>query len=426
MITPSYGLTATERVLPKLALDFTTATLDSRITFTRALDTATRVNSSGNIESVLANVARFDFDPVTLACKGLLIEESRINIALYSNDFRDTAAAGATRPWVWTRATVSSNVVGVTSPDGTENASKLIEDTTATSTHVLSQNISVTTGVAYTFTQFFKAGERGFARLLTGGTPFGTNGVTVNLTTGAIAGTVGTLDSTAVVTAYKNGWFRVSITKTSTATGTGVFTARIALSASVDSYTGDGTSGIYVYGGQLEAGAFSTSYIPTVATSVTRNADVATMTGTNFSDWFNASEGTFEVTASNFASDSTQRRAITANDTTNQNIIDISRIGSTAQSRSTILTANVAVFNSLNAAWSLSTTASVVTSYKQNDFAACLGGGTIRTDNTGDVPAVTQLQIGNLLSIQFWCGHIQKVMYWQQRLTNNEVQAFSK
>jgi len=55
MITPSFGLTATERVLPRLALDFTTASLDPRITFTRALDTATRVNASGNIETVLAD-----------------------------------------------------------------------------------------------------------------------------------------------------------------------------------------------------------------------------------------------------------------------------------------------------------------------------------------------------------------------------------
>jgi hypothetical protein len=60
MITPSFALTATERVLPRLALDFTTASLDSRVTFTRAGDTATVTNSSGYVTAINANLPRFD------------------------------------------------------------------------------------------------------------------------------------------------------------------------------------------------------------------------------------------------------------------------------------------------------------------------------------------------------------------------------
>jgi hypothetical protein len=84
MITPSYSLTATERVLPKLALDFTTAALDPRVTFTRTGNTATVTNSSGVIVGVNADIPRFDFDPVTLVCRGLLIEETRTNALLNS------------------------------------------------------------------------------------------------------------------------------------------------------------------------------------------------------------------------------------------------------------------------------------------------------------------------------------------------------
>jgi len=84
MITPSFSLTATERVLPRLALDFTTAQLDPRITFTRAGNTATVINASGVIVAVNADLPRFDHDPVTLACKGLLIETSRTNLLLNS------------------------------------------------------------------------------------------------------------------------------------------------------------------------------------------------------------------------------------------------------------------------------------------------------------------------------------------------------
>ena len=73
MITPSYGLTSTERVLPRMALDFTTASLDSRVTVTRSLNTATRINSSGYIENVNANLPRFHFSPTSLGtCRGLL------------------------------------------------------------------------------------------------------------------------------------------------------------------------------------------------------------------------------------------------------------------------------------------------------------------------------------------------------------------
>jgi hypothetical protein len=80
MMTSSYSITATERVLPRLALDFTTAVLDPRVTFTRSGATATRVNASGFIETMAANTARFDYDPMTLAPKGMLVEESRTNL----------------------------------------------------------------------------------------------------------------------------------------------------------------------------------------------------------------------------------------------------------------------------------------------------------------------------------------------------------
>ena len=87
MITPAYSPTATERVLPRMALDFTTGVLDPRVTVTRALNTATRVNSSGLVEIVNANLPRFDYDPVTLAPKGLLIEEARTNLFFQSQAF---------------------------------------------------------------------------------------------------------------------------------------------------------------------------------------------------------------------------------------------------------------------------------------------------------------------------------------------------
>jgi hypothetical protein len=84
MITPAYAPTATERVLPRLALDFTTAVADPRVATARAANTATRFNSSGIIEIVNADLPRFDFSPTALTCQGQLIEEARTNLFLNS------------------------------------------------------------------------------------------------------------------------------------------------------------------------------------------------------------------------------------------------------------------------------------------------------------------------------------------------------
>jgi hypothetical protein len=70
MITPSFAISATERVLPRMALDFTTASLDSRVTFTRTGNTAAVTNSSGYVVPINADLPRFDFDPIALTCKG--------------------------------------------------------------------------------------------------------------------------------------------------------------------------------------------------------------------------------------------------------------------------------------------------------------------------------------------------------------------
>lgn len=84
MITPAYSITATERVLPNLALDFTTAVADPRVVTTRTGNTATRTNPSGNLEIVNADLPRFDFNPVTLECRGLLSEPTATNLLLNS------------------------------------------------------------------------------------------------------------------------------------------------------------------------------------------------------------------------------------------------------------------------------------------------------------------------------------------------------
>jgi hypothetical protein len=254
--------------VPVLSLDFLTSnTLDPRITFTRST-TATFVGSNGLIQTAAINAPRFDYDPATLAAKGLLIEEQRTNLLLYSQQFDDAS-------WGKFAGAVTANTT--VSPDGTTNADLFTISSTVGS---LFRSVSVTNAQVYTGSVYFKAGTTSTTRLKIEATA-NIYEVAFNLSTGTTSPVGGT--GSATITAVGNGWYRCTATATATATGTGSFSA-IA--------TGVAGQNILVWGAQLEAGAFATSYIPTVASQVTRSADVATMTGTNFSEWYNQSEGT--------------------------------------------------------------------------------------------------------------------------------------
>jgi hypothetical protein len=238
-------------------------------TFTRA-STATFVGSNGLIQSAAINTPRFDHDPVTLVSRGLLIEESRTNLYAVSQEFDNVN-------WLKTRSSIIANAT--TAPDGTLTADKLVEDTTATSAHTL--NLTTTPpATPHTLSVFAKKGERTWLVLRLGGL-----NTFFNLDDGTIA--AGSANS-PVITAFGNGWYRCSVT--SSAGTQGQFW--LATNSTTTSYTGDGTSGLFLWGAQLEAGSFPTSYIPTTTASVVRSADVCSITGSDFGGFWNPSEGT--------------------------------------------------------------------------------------------------------------------------------------
>jgi hypothetical protein len=350
---------------------------------------------------------RFDYDPVTLAAKGLLIEEQRTNLLTYSEQF-DNAS------WIKINSTVTANAA--TSPDGTANAEKLVENT-ANAQHFVLQIPSATASTAYTFTVYLKAAERTRAALIDSGGSSATG--VFDLSSGAV---VSTSNCTASVSSSGNGWYRCSITFTSAVGQTGV-NARVFLvnTGTNTTYTGDGTSGIFVYGAQLEAGAFATSYIPTVASQVTRSADVATMTGTNFSSWYNQSEGTFVADASSTAS-SARSLTASAGAVTDQLFL---QSGAATSIAFNVFTASafVAQLGSLPA----SLIKKVAGAYKVNDFAASVNGGTVDTDTSGALATYSQLNLGaNALgSGGFLNGHIRSIAYYNTRLPNATLQALT-
>jgi hypothetical protein len=268
-----------------LDLDFTQEVLDPRITFSRG-SIGTRVNRNRLIETVSTNQPRFDYDPVTGECRGLLIEESRTNLWTYSDAIITSNGYSASSATL-TQVTTTTPISGLTL------ATKVFLNVGANAGN--SQNgfnfgvFSITNSTVYTQSIFVKASGSSVFRLR--------SNVTGQVFDIPIAGPApaptGTITACSV-TPYPDGWSRISWTFTSTTSAPGNRGDHWAMKPNI----ADGSSGFLVTGAQLEAGAFPTSYIPTTASTVTRSADNASMSGTNFSSWYNSSEGSLFVVAS--------------------------------------------------------------------------------------------------------------------------------
>jgi hypothetical protein len=384
----------------------------SSVTAYTVTTTAPITNYIPALQSAASGVARFEHNPTTGESLGLLIEEQRTNLVTYSGDFSNAA-------WVKTAATITT--AANIAPDGTQTAQKLV-DTTANATHRAYQLFG-SSGTAYVFSCYMKAAERtwgflNFGDIINRQTWF-------NLATGTI-GTIGT-GITASMTAVGNGWYRCTITKTASA-NTPNFDVGVSNADNTISYAGDGFSGIYIWGAQLEAGAFATSYIPTVASQVTRSADSASMTGTNFSSWYNNAEGTLygesEVLSTALAnsmvftiSDSAIGALQSSNLITIRNVRTVGNAGNTVNA-SGAAQADISIANT-------DKNKKQAFAYKVNDFAASVNNSAVSVDTLGTVPVgVNQAAIGSS-SAQAGAGSlngtIKKLAYYPKRLTNQEL-----
>lgn len=272
-----------------------------------------RVNSSGLIELVNNNIPRLTYSGSS--CPQFLFEPQRINSLVQSNGFGTT--------WTLNAATVTASQG--TSPDGTNNAWKLNEDT-SNGTHDVRQAsaVNVTAGTRYTISVFVKPAERNQVALQTNiGSAY--DFTRFNLTgTGSVYPASIQPGHTASISQVGNGWFRIIDTVLAGTSEPKYFSINLQ-SSSInttpnDSYTGtSATAGVYIYGAQIEAGNYPTSYIPTTTAAVTRIADNSggngfTNGGNPLSSSIGQNEGTiyYEFTPSQNMPMSTSSRILTA------------------------------------------------------------------------------------------------------------------
>jgi hypothetical protein len=344
---------------------------------------------------------------VTLAPKGLLIEEQRTNLLTYSEQFNDAV-------WLKTAATVTANTVA--SPDGTVTADKIVEDTSTGAHSVSRSGITVASGAAHTFTVYAKAAERNWIAIQFTGGVSAAHGAYFDVANGTV-GTIINSPTATSITPVGNGWYRCSVSVLTTGTSLNIFTYLASANGTV-SYTGNGTSGVQVWGAQLEAGAFATSYIPTVASQVTRAADIASMIGNNFARWYTQGAGTvFADTLGGV----TFARMFTISDASISNQI-FSEFG-TASAQSVYTAGTFVVQQGTISAGANK----VANGYATNNFGVSINGGTALSDTSGNLAAsYTKLDIG-----QSWNGTVQlngtikRIAYYPRRLANTELQGIT-
>jgi hypothetical protein len=304
----------------------------------------------------VSNLPRLDY--LGSSCPLLLLEGQRTNLALYSEQFDNSY-------WTKLNATVTGN--SGTSPDGYTNADKLIDNATNAGHTATATTITVVNATAYTFSVFAKAAELSWIRLevFSGGCYFNLSNGTLGTASGA----------TAAITSYGNGWYRCEITATSASTSA---TPAIRLTTGDGVLTYSGTSkGVFLWGAQLEAGGFISSYIPTIAATATRVAETASKTG--ISSLIGQTEGTLFVEFSVPANEAVTRAIVLSNATISNRVV-ISVTGALVAA-----VVDVAGVNQVNSTAAITPTNmnKVALRYKANDFALYLNGTKVITDTSG-------------------------------------------
>jgi hypothetical protein len=364
---------------------------------------------------------RFDHNPTTSESLGLLMELQKTNLIINSTTFDSQTV---------TNATVFSNAI--IAPDGTLTGA-MIQDNSTNGQHGILRTYSVTGGVTYTNSVYLKMGTQRYVSLLYPTATSTALWATFDLLTGTITGAWA---DGATMTAVGNGWYRVSGVTGAGASATAVLqlqfnstgvnpswpaTTQPAAYAGIGSY-------FYAWGLQGEAGAFPSSYIATSSAAATRASDVATMSGSNFSSWYNGSEGTFytEVSFPVASYNTSNTYHFECSDGTSNNRLIAFTGGNVASLFVTPYGQTGAV--SIGSG----TTPSPNVSYRcgffleTNNFAVTASAAAPVTDNSGLTPAVNQINIGsNYSSTEQLNGWMKKLAYYPQAVTSAQLQALT-
>ena len=354
------------------------------------------------------NIPRIDY--TNGSCPSLLVEPQRTNLFLRSEEF-DNAS------WTPLLATVTANTT--TAPSGNVTADKFVA-TATTGVHILLQTAAGSvSGTTYTASVFVKAA--GLSNITLLNNQGGGGIVNYNLTTGTFTLVSGV---SASIQNYGNGWYRCVMTFTANSTGTFNLQVRLADSSGNTTFTGNGVDGVSLWGFQVEQGTFATSYIPTVASTVTRNADVISKTG--ISSLIGQTEGTMfcDFRVNSLATFGT---ILSVNSNSTSNYI-YATINSSGQLKVEVF--NGAVQTQIFSTVTVGNRYKLAFGYKTNDFVLYINGVSIGTDTVGTTfsgTTLSRVDFDITLPTTFSLSSlsINSAQLYKTRLTDNELQTLS-
>ena len=382
--------------------------------FTRA-SSATVVNKAGLIETVGSGKARIDFLGNTKGA--LLLEPQRSNLVTYSEAF-DNAY------WVKGGSSVAS---GFTSPNGSNNAFEFIEGTNNGSHNIYSFG-SKTINIDYTVSIYVKSNGRNFFYIefssylgvFNGGRAFFdlVNGVTAYKDA----------NITSKIEELSNGYYRITATQQSLASGNGVISIGLSNTDGSFSYQGDGTSGVYIYGAQLEQGSYATSYIPTQGSAVTRVGDSCNNGGNE--QVINSTEGVLMAEISALSNDLSWRGIQLRKIGDGDDQVNIGYNTTTQQVISQVRVAGSLQYNQSFTLQDITTSNKIAILYAPNNFKVYINGvlaGThITTGVTFSANFLNTLEFKFLFGNSNFYGNVKDVRVYNTALTDAELQALTK
>jgi len=392
-------------IKPTLDLNFAaTKTLDPRIEYYR-YGPGSYIDENGKVVLVGEDVPRFDHDPDTGECKGLLVEGERRNY--FPNGVRlGDKWTGSKGGSTWTE-----NTTETTAPDGTYTATKWAF--TSTDPYLYHQQ-TLLAGVTYTMSVWVKAGTNMSGDVLQmrmGASPYSTNANSTIPTDGS--------------------WKRLTFTKT--IGGSNETNVNVGFEPQTNP-SGNPASGdvIYVWGAQLESGTTASSFIPTYGYTQARGPDVVQITGEEFSDFYNQIEGTIFLSAS-YDTDARAASIVTIDDTSAYaNYTEVGyRAGGASSGQVSSYSRTTAGNDQYYKNWVNSATQGnefkIAFAYKDNDYASSGNGETAHTDNSGTTHKLfDRLKFSEVHTVGHGgVGHYRRLMYYSKRITNSQLKTLT-
>ena len=313
--------------------------------------------------------------------------------------------------WLLNYAAIQNDVA--LAPDGTLTADRLKEDAN-NNIHRVSKTTSVVGSKEYTASAYFKADERVFAGLYFSDT-FSTFARGFDLSTGATEAISGTSSPTSwTITDVGNGWYRCTITATTNASAAiASWQLRMGSASGTYSYPGDNTSGMYVYGAQLEPGTTATDYVRTVDT-----------VGKDYG-WYEPTEGTVFVDAGVYRD---LQNNIVGLDYNSTNTIAFGhRTGGYPPNQAVYWIRRSANSEYLASLPNTFADFNIAAAYKYNDANFAVNGTAATTDTSVLVPIPNRLSIGKYAAAsQIMNGHIKRLTYWPTRQSDSTLQVITQ